>query len=320
MEPRSIQETFAMPGFGSSWRQFLVELGQAGINPTLMDDEARALALVRGEKLFEFISNIDGQTWDELDELYRRWLSRTGRLGPQVSGENAMECHLLGVNHYDPFGLQELRTLASQIPCLNKKSTAIGLEYAPQDSGQIKSALPAFREELRDGLPQLTEEILDRLVAIPGYEISFAVEHHPSGIIWLDYGRTTDWRSVLHARARFWISTLKDCSTVSMLDVLSRAVWASAAEEASKLCGASDAWSNSCRQDEFSRDAGWVGAVEKYLESATDVDTVVLVVGASHVLPIEGSVLQLLQRCGYVCNVAYPSNDAFRRKCNITTS
>jgi hypothetical protein len=69
-----------MPLFGPSreqlWREFLIQLGQAGVNPLLMDDEARALAYARGRTLFDFISGIDGVTWNELNELYQRWLAR----------------------------------------------------------------------------------------------------------------------------------------------------------------------------------------------------------------------------------------------------
>ena len=67
------------PSRAELWHDFLVQLGRTGLNAATMDDEARALALERGERLFEFISQIDKQTWNELDELYRSWLKRTGR-------------------------------------------------------------------------------------------------------------------------------------------------------------------------------------------------------------------------------------------------
>ena len=67
------------PSGDELWQEFLMSLGGAGVNLALTDDEGRTLAILRGEKVFDFFSNIDEQSWNEFDELYRKWLKRTGR-------------------------------------------------------------------------------------------------------------------------------------------------------------------------------------------------------------------------------------------------
>lgn len=84
-------------------REFFRKLGALDITEFMMslDFELELEAVNRGKMLFEFLTNIDEVTWEDLLIVYRRWLARTGRLPEDFTQEGDADYFNLDSFYWD---------------------------------------------------------------------------------------------------------------------------------------------------------------------------------------------------------------------------
>ena len=213
-----------------------------------------------------------------------------------------MKLYIAGVYHFDPLGRNNLRQWLQGLASANNGSPAfIATEWDENLFALIKGQRRTFRELAQKEWPNAASDLLDTLERSLGYEADTHTEFFPNvEVLWLDQGRQAIVERYAEGRLNMYRSYLEG----EQLPTQSSMGLAKFSAVARQRADSSEAERQRTQlfEEESERDTKFASLILERIAKGGGV-WAIAIVGGRHASEGKGSMRQLLEEQGQLCEV-----------------